>query len=65
MFAFPFWKLCEIGNQCVTNIDQLKLNINFVPCENLFFWTHQKEKTPRLIVIDARSTVCSPYVGSL
>ena len=56
MFAFPFWKLCEIDNQCVTNIDQLKVNINFVPCENLFFWIHQKEKTAWLSVIDVRFT---------
>ena len=56
MFAFPFWKLCEIDNQRVTNIDQLKVNINFVPCENLFFWIHQKEKTAWLSVIDVRFT---------
>ena len=52
----PFWKLREIDNQCVTNIDQLKVNINFVPCENIFFWIHLKEKTAWLSVIDVRFT---------
>ena len=48
----PFWKLYEIDNQWLTNIDQLKVNINFPHCGNLVFWTHKKEKTARLSAID-------------
>ena len=57
MFVFPFWKLHEIDNQWLTNIDQLKENLNFALCKNLLFWTHQKVKTARLSAIDVRFTL--------
>ena len=65
MFAFPFWKLCEIDNQWLTNIDQLKVNVNFALCENLFFWTHQKEKNSKPKCDWCTFYFVAPYVGSL
>ena len=44
MFAFPFWKLGEIDNHCVTNIDQLKGNINFLLAKILFSFESTKKK---------------------
>ena len=44
MFAFSFWKLCEIDNHCVTNIDQLKVNINFLLAKIPFSESTKKKK---------------------
>ena len=57
MFVFPFWKLYEMENQWLTNIDQLKVNVTFSLCENLFFWIHKKEKTAGLSAINVCFTL--------
>ena len=46
--------ILKMENQWLTNIDQLKENVNFALCKNLLSWIHQKEKTESLSAIEVR-----------
>ena len=46
--------ILKMENRWLTNIDQLKENVNFALCKNLLFWIHQKEKTESLSAIEVK-----------